>query len=192
MQKKQNQVSLNVTEDLGERLIKITDITELREFCLSWYLESFKRSTKSIMAVVINLYMDMEKAGIGKATAAKLRNVIAKQIPLVEKEAEENSHIGCERLVSYFMSAQAVLEYAHPDVSHRNRGKKIIEASKLGHQVVHGSLAQKEKRRKEYVEHFENLSRKRPLLSKNARYEHVAREFGVSSKTIKRSLKPKK
>ncbi len=72
---------------------------------------------------------------------------------------------------------------------HLRRGQKIIKAAREGHAARHGSPEEKAARWANYVRRFNVLRKERPNLSRAELYRRVAKEFGVSAKSIEGAVK---
>ncbi|HPO15415.1 MAG TPA: hypothetical protein PLI09_18370 [Candidatus Hydrogenedentes bacterium] len=73
------------------------------------------------------------------------------------------------------------------------RGRKSIVSAKNGHIAVHGTWSEKKDRWQRYKDAYGILRKKmsNPPYSNEWCYEKVAKQFGVSSKTIKRHVSQK-
>ena len=68
------------------------------------------------------------------------------------------------------------------------RGDKVLQAARKGHAAVHGTKEEKQARRAAHRAAFDEVRVNHPCRSKEWICAHLAKRFGVCSKTIKRHV----
>lgn len=137
------------------------------------------------------------------ATYSTIEDRIDRKLELVVRSCVENLD-RCEpaavdktieRLKAF--SARTVIKTAHaftttaalhvsPRVQDMIRGDKVLQGAKTAHIGVHGTLAEKRSLWKRYQNRVYEIKKMKPIHSHWAICKIVAKEFGVSPKTIQR------
>ena len=89
-----------------------------------------------------------------------------------------------DALASYASLKEIEEQEAIPDIE---RGQKVLQGSRLGHEHVYGNAEKKKSRWDEYQRYVEDLHNKQPSLNWTTIQKKAAKEFQVCTKTIRRN-----